>query len=106
MVFKDLEEKKVFLSSLYKLKAAGEELKRVHVERDLSPQERDHLNIPLKKAQEKNEFENSPDFQYKVRSPPFPSKIVRLPHKEAKNCGKTHIVVELILNLTIVYIVI
>ena len=70
-IFKDLEEKKVFCSSLYKLKTAGEELKRVHVGHDLSPQERDHLNMLLKKAQVKNESENSPEFIYKVGGPPF-----------------------------------
>ena len=71
MISEDLEEKKVFLSSLYKFKTAGEELNRVHIRQDLSPQERDHLNMLLKKAQEKNESEIPPDFQYKVRGPPF-----------------------------------
>ena len=56
----------------------------------------------LKKAQKKNESENSPDFQYKLRGQLFALKIVKLPHKEAKKEGKTHIVV----NLTIVYIVV
>ena len=54
MIFKDLEEKKVFFSFLYKLKTADEELNRVPVGHDLSPQERDHLNMLLKKAKEKN----------------------------------------------------
>ena len=42
-----------------------------------------HMNV-LKKAQEKNESENSPEFIYKVRGQPFALKIVKLPHKEAK----------------------
>ena len=45
---------------------AGEELKRVHVGHDFSPQERYNLNMLLKKDQEKNKSNNSPDFQYKV----------------------------------------
>ena len=81
MIFKDLEEKKVFLSLLYKLKAAGEELKRAHVGHDLSPQERDHLNLLLKKAQGNSSSENSPDFHYKVSGPPFALKIGNVPHK-------------------------
>ena len=36
IVFKSLEEKKVFLSSLHKLKTAGENLKRVHEGHDFS----------------------------------------------------------------------
>ena len=84
MIFKELEVKKLFLSSLYKLKAAGEELKRIHVGHDFASQERkrDHLNMLLKKAQEKNDFENSLDFQYKVRGKPFPLKIVKVPHNK------------------------
>ena len=78
IIFKDSEEKKLFLSSLYKLKSAGKELKMVHVGHDLS------LNMPLKKDQEKNESKNSPEFQYEVRGPPFALKIVKIPHKEAK----------------------
>ena len=66
------------------MKTAGEELKWVHVRHDLSPQERDHLNMPLKKAQENNESENSPEFINKVRGQPFALKIVKLLHKEAK----------------------
>ena len=66
------------------MKTAGEELMRVHVGHDLSPQERDHLNMLLKKAQEKNESENSPEFIYKVRGPPFALKIVKLSHNQAK----------------------
>ena len=40
MIFKDLEKKKVFFPSLYKVKTAGEELKRVHVGHDFSSRER------------------------------------------------------------------
>ena len=67
MIFKDLEEKKVYFSSLYKLKTANEELKMVHVGRDLSHQEGDQLNMLLKKAKKKSESENSPEFVYKVK---------------------------------------
>ena len=48
-------------------------------------------------SSQKNESENSPEFTYKVRGPPFASKIVKLPHKEAKkvsegsHCSKTKI---------------
>jgi len=40
MICKDLEEKKVFPSSIYKLKAAGKDLKSVHVGHVLSPLEK------------------------------------------------------------------
>ena len=40
MICKDFEEEKVLLSSIYKLKAAGKELKRVHVGHVLSPLKR------------------------------------------------------------------
>ena len=71
------------------MKTAGEELKRVHKGHDLSPQERDHLNMLLKKAQEKNDSKNLLDFQHELRGPPFALKIVKLSHKEAKIQGKT-----------------
>ena len=37
MIFKDLEEKKLFIFSPYKFKTADEELKKAHVGPDLSP---------------------------------------------------------------------
>ena len=66
------------------MKTAGEELERVHVGHNLSPQERGHLNMLLKKAQEMNKSKTSPDFLYKVRGTPFALKIVKIPHKETK----------------------
>ena len=77
------------------MKTAGEELKRVHVGHNLSSQERDHLNMLLKKAKEKNESENSTEFIYKVRGPPFALKKV----SKGSHCSKTKI--KLNLNLQI-----
>ena len=44
IIFKDLEEAKVFLSSLYTLKGASEKLKRAYFGHVLSPQEKDPNN--------------------------------------------------------------
>ena len=66
------------------MKTACEELKGVHVGHGHSPQERYHLNMLLKKAQKKNESENSPKFIYKVRGQAFALNIAKLPHQRAK----------------------
>ena len=47
----------------------------------------------LKKAEEKSQSENSPEFIYKVRGSPFALKIVKLQHKESKKLVKARIVV-------------
>ena len=63
---------------------AGEELTRFHVGQDLYTQERDHVNMLLKTAQEKNESENLLEFIYKVRVQPYDLQIVKRPNKVAK----------------------
>ena len=84
MVFKDVEDKKKFLSSLHKLSKAPEDLKSIQVHHDLSISERDQLNVLLKKAKSLNEERNDDDdFVYKVRGPPQAFKIVKL--QKAKN---------------------
>ena len=78
LVFKGVAEKRKFLSLLYKLESASEELKCISVQHDLSVSERDQLKILLAKAKELNKQRTSKEFVYKVRGPPFAFKIVKL----------------------------
>lgn len=82
LIFENLDNKKQFLSLLYKLKNGPEDFKKINIQHDLSPSERDYLKTLLKEAKEKNEKEQPKGFLYKVRGPPFDLKIVKV---EAKN---------------------
>ena len=72
VIFGDLNHKKKFLSQLYKLQKAPENLKSINVQHDLSPPERESLTKLLKKAREMNIDPKKPkEVTYKVRGPPF-----------------------------------
>ena len=85
MVFKEVGQKKKFLSLLYKLKFGPqkESLTNISVQHDLSHAERDHFKSLRDKAKTQNELEKSDEFYYTVRGPPFAFQIVKV--NKAKN---------------------
>ena len=71
-------DKRNFLSNLYKLRDAREELKEVRIQQDLSPNERELTKSLLAEAYNKNQTENPNNFLYKVRGPPQAPRIVKV----------------------------
>ena len=70
--FKEVGQKRKFLSLLHKLAKAPQKLKKIRIHHDLSSSEREHLSSLLKKVKEMNKDPNKPvGLTYKVRGPPF-----------------------------------
>lgn len=76
--FSNSFDKRKFFSCLSKLREAPAELKKVRIQHDLTPQERQKTKELLSKAYEKNQSEAPVDFLYKVRGPPHAIKIVKV----------------------------
>ena len=84
--FDNVEAKKRFFSSLFNLKTAAEQFRKIQVQHDLSKDERDRQSELLKQARSLNEKNLSSNFSFKVRGPPSSMKIVQV--KKGRKTGK------------------
>ena len=75
VVLKDHDTQELVFENIAKLKDASPELKNLSVRYDLSQEERETVKEMLKTAHDKTE--NSPNWVYKVRGPPWDLKEVR-----------------------------
>ena len=78
ITFKNIDDKKKFFLSLYKLENSPESLKEISIQHDLSQSERDDLKVLVDKAKDLNKIETSEEFKYKVRGPPCAFRIVKV----------------------------
>ena len=76
--FDNVEAKKRFFSSLFNLKTAAEQFKKIQVQHDLSKDERDKQSELFKQARSMNEKNTSNNFSFKVRGPPSSMKVVKV----------------------------
>ena len=79
--FNSVFDKRKFMSNLYHLKQAADPFKSVHVNHDLTVDDRNLTKQLLKEAYDKNQSEKPTDFLYKVRGPPGAIKIVKVYHR-------------------------
>ena len=70
-------EKRKFLSSLFKLKSV-EKYNGIWIKHDMCSDDRAENNKLLKEAHELNAKDNSKDYKYKVRGPPWSMRIVKI----------------------------
>ena len=77
-------DKRKFMSNLYKLKDATEELKTIRIQHDLSPDERELTKTLLAEAYNKNQSENPTNFLYKVRGPPQAPRVVKVYNRTSR----------------------
>ncbi len=84
--FDNVEAKKRFFSSLFNLKTAAEQFRKIQVQHDLSKDERERQSELLKQARSLNEKNRSDNFSFKVRGPPSSMKIVQV--KKGEKSGK------------------
>ena len=77
-------DKRKFLSNLYKLSDARDELKSIRIQHDLSPDERELTKNLLAEAYNKNQDEKPSNFLYKVRGPPQAPRVVKVYKKTAR----------------------
>ncbi len=71
VIFNQVEEKKDFMSLLPKLKDAEERFRKISVTSDYSIEERQKIQDKVKEAAEMTENEESKNWVYKVRGPPW-----------------------------------
>ena len=76
--FDNVEAKKRFFSSLFNLKTAAEQFRKIQVQHDLSKDERDRQSELFKQARSLNEKNRSSNFSFKVRGPPSSMKIIQV----------------------------
>ena len=76
-------EKRKFMASLRKLNGLDEEnpFKKVSINHDLSPDQRDSVKKLLSTAYERNKDNTDADFLWKVRGPPWNQQLVKITKK-------------------------
>ncbi len=79
--FTNMWEKRKFFSNLYKMKQDDQLDKKIRIAHDMSQEDRLENKRLLKFAYEKNITENPDTFRYKVRGPPWNTKIVKVYQK-------------------------
>jgi hypothetical protein len=70
VVFEDEKSKSVFMSNVRKLGTADEKFKSISIVHDMTKRERGLNKEKVKQAKEKNEENESGDYQYVVKGPP------------------------------------
>jgi len=77
--FSSVFDKRKFLANMRELKNARDDIKKISIQHDLSPEERKTRKDLVLEAREKNEnLLPEADFLYKVRGPPHAVKIVKV----------------------------
>ena len=82
VVFEDEKSKSVFMSNVRKLRTADEKFKSISKVHDMTKRERELNKEKVKQAKEKNEENESGDYQYVVRGPPWERKVVKVKVKK------------------------
>jgi len=82
VVFEDEKSKSVFMSNVRKLGTADEKFKSISIVHDMTKRERELNKEKVKQAKEKNVENESGDYQYIVRRPPWERKVVKVKVKK------------------------
>ena len=82
VVFEDERSKSVFMSNVRKLGTADEKFQSISIEHDMTKRERELNKEKVKQVKEKNEENESGNYQYVVRGPPWERKVVKVKVKK------------------------
>ena len=82
VVFEDEKSKSVFMSNVRKLGTADEKFKSISIVHDMTKRERELNKEKVKQVKEKNEENESRNYQYVVRGPPWEKKVVKMKVKK------------------------
>jgi hypothetical protein len=82
VVFEDEKSKSVFMSNVRKFGTADEKFQSISIVHDMTTRERELNKEKVKQVKEKNEENESRNYQYVVRGPPWERKVVKVKVKK------------------------